>query len=145
MQMRLPALRERLDDIIPLARHFLLRECHRRSKGAMFLASSAERALRAYAWPGNIRELEHAIERAVLLAERDEVDVAGLNLSKFEEGPQWLDGMTLPDAEELLIRNAMDRHDHNLQRSADALGISRQSLYRRLEKQRVRSGFEPVD
>jgi DNA-binding NtrC family response regulator len=145
MQMRLPSLRERADDIIPLSRHFLLRECHRRGKAAMFLAPSAERALRAYAWPGNIRELEHAIERAVLLAERDEVDVAGLNLSQAGDTPQLLDRLTLPDAEDLLIRNAMDRNDHNLQRSADDLGISRQSLYRRLEKQRVRSGFEPVD
>jgi DNA-binding NtrC family response regulator len=145
MQIRMPSLRERVDDIIPLARHFLLRECRRRSRGTMFLAPSAERAMRGYEWPGNIRELEHAIERAVLLAERDEVDVDGLNLCTAGEPPLLLDRLTLPEAEEMLIRNALDRNDHNLQRAADALGISRQSLYRRLDKQRVRSALEPVD
>jgi transcriptional regulator with PAS, ATPase and Fis domain len=56
-----------------------------------------------------------------------------------------LDSLTLPEAEEMLIRNALDRNDHNHQRAADALGITRQSLYRRLDKHRVRSAFEPVD
>lgn len=145
MQMRVPALRERVEDIIPLARHFLLRECRRRGKGAMFIAPSAERAMRAYAWPGNVRELEHAIERAVLLAEHDEVDIAALNLCKADEAPLLLDRLTLPEAEDMLIRSAMGRYDNNLQRAADALGISRQSLYRRLEKLRSRVGLEPVE
>ncbi|PTR35474.1 DNA-binding NtrC family response regulator [Luteibacter sp. OK325] len=145
MQIRLPALRERAEDIVPLARHFMLRECRRRGRGSMFLASSAERAMRAYEWPGNVRELEHAVERAVLLAERDEIDVDGLNLCRAADAPLLLDRLTLPEAEEMLIRNALDRNDHNLQRAADALGISRQSLYRRLDKHRVRYGFEPVE
>jgi DNA-binding NtrC family response regulator len=145
MQMRLPSLRERVEDIIPLARHFLLRECRRRNRDSMFMAPSAERVLRAYDWPGNIRELEHAVERAVLLADRDEIDVEGLSLCKGTESPLLLDRLTLPEAEDMLIRQALDRNDHNLQRAADALGISRQSLYRRLDKRRLRSGFEPVD
>lgn len=145
MQMRLPALRERVEDIVPLARHFLLRECRRRGRSAMFLSPSTERAMRAYEWPGNIRELEHAIERAVLLADRDEIDVEGMNLCLSTETPLVLDRLTLPEAEEMLIRHALDRNDHNLQRAADALGISRQSLYRRLDKHRARSSFEAVD
>jgi DNA-binding NtrC family response regulator len=145
MQMRLPSLRDRAEDIVPLARHFMLRECRRRGRGSMFLAPSAERAIRAYEWPGNIRELKHAIERAVLLAERDEIDVDGLNLCKATESPLLLDRLTLPEAEEMLIRNALERNDHNLQRAADALGISRQSLYRRLDKHRVRYGFDAVE
>lgn len=145
MQIRLPSLRERVEDIVPLARHFLLRECRRRGRGTMFLSPSTERAMRAYEWPGNIRELEHAIERAVLLAERDEIDVEGLNLCLSRESPLLLDRLTLPEAEEMLIRHALDRSDHNLQRAADALGISRQSLYRRLDKHRARSSFEVVD
>jgi len=145
MQIRLPSLSERVEDIVPLARHFLLRECRRRGRGSMFLAPSTERAMRAYEWPGNIRELEHAIERAVLLAERDEVDVEGLNLCLSTESPLLLDRLTLPEAEEMLIRHALDRNDHNLQRAADALGISRQSLYRRMDKHRTRTGFETVD
>jgi DNA-binding NtrC family response regulator len=145
MQIRLPSLRERVEDIVPLARHFLLRECRRRGRGTMFLSPSTERAMRAYEWPGNIRELEHAIERAVLLAERDEIDVEGLNLCLSRESPLLLDRLTLPEAEEMLIRHALDRSDHNLQRAADALGISRQSLHRRLDKHRARSSFEVVD
>ena len=145
MQIRLPSLRERVEDIVPLARHFMLRECRRRGRGSMFLAPSAERAMRAYEWPGNLRELEHAIERATLLAERDEIDVEGLNLCRPTEAPLLLDRLTLPEAEEMLIRNALDRNDHNLQRAADALGISRQALYRRLDKHRARYGFEPVE
>lgn len=145
MQIRLPALRERVEDIIPLARHFLLRECRRRGRDVMFLSSFAERAMRTYEWPGNVRELEHTIERAVLLADRDEIDVDGLNLCISSQPPLLLDRLTLPEAEEMLIRHALDRNDHNLQRAADALGISRQSLYRRLDKHRARSGFEPVE
>ncbi|HVI56717.1 MAG TPA: sigma-54 dependent transcriptional regulator [Luteibacter sp.] len=145
MQIRLPALRERVDDIVPLARHIMLRECSRRGRGGMFLTAAAERAMRASDWPGNIRELEHAVECAVLLAERDEIDVDCLNISRTAEAPLLLDRLTLPEAEEMLIRNALERNDHNLQRAADALGISRQSLYRRLDKHRVRYGFEPVE
>jgi DNA-binding NtrC family response regulator len=145
MQMRLPALRDRPDDIVPLARHFILRECCRRGRGSMFLAPSAERAMRTYGWPGNIRELQHAVERAVLLADRDEIDVEGLNLCRTIASPLLLDRMTLPEAEEVIIRNALERNDHNLQRASDALGISRQSLYRRLDKHRSRFGFEPVE
>jgi DNA-binding NtrC family response regulator len=145
MQVRLPALRERMEDIVPLARHFLLRECQRRQRGGMILSSSAERALRAYPWPGNVRELEHAIERAVLLSHSEYIDAESLFLSGSASAPLVLDHMTLPEAEEMLIRQALERHDNNLQRAADALGISRQALYRRIEKYRAKGGFEQVD
>jgi DNA-binding NtrC family response regulator len=145
MQVRLPALRDRAEDIVPLARHFLLRECVRLGRGALFLAPSAERVLRAYDWPGNIRELEHAIARAVLLADRDEVAAADLGVGRPSDSPLVLDSLTLPEAEEMLIRHAMDRSDQNHQRAAEMLGISRQSLYRRLGKHRARGGVEPVE
>lgn len=144
MQVRLPPLRERQEDIVPLARHFVLRECRRRGRGAMLFTPSAERALRAYAWPGNVRELEHTIERAVLLTARDDIDADALSLQRRADAPVVLDSLTLPEAEELLIRQAVERHEHNLQRAADALGISRQALYRRLEKRRTRNGLEPI-
>ncbi|SFW70363.1 sigma-54-dependent transcriptional regulator [Luteibacter sp. UNCMF366Tsu5.1] len=144
MQVRLPPLRERPEDIVPLARHFLLRECKRMARGAMTLAPSAERALRSYDWPGNVRELEHAIERAILLAGHDQIDAESLSLHRRTDLAVVLDSLTLPEAEELLIRHALERNDHNLQRAADALGISRQALYRRLEKHRARAGFEHI-
>ena len=145
MQVRLPALRERTEDIVPLARHFLLHECKRRGRGAMTLSPSAERALRGYDWPGNVRELEHAIERSVLLAARDEIDADVLALDRPVSTPLLLDTLTLPEAEDLLIRQALERHGHNQQRAAEDLGISRQALYRRLEKQRARHGCEASD
>ncbi|SEM51399.1 DNA-binding transcriptional response regulator, NtrC family, contains REC, AAA-type ATPase, and a Fis-type DNA-binding domains [Luteibacter sp. UNCMF331Sha3.1] len=142
VQVRLPALRERVEDIVPLARHFLVHECKRRGRNAMTLAPSAERALRGYDWPGNVRELEHAIERSVLLATRDTIDADVLALDRPAAPPLLLDTLTLPDAEDLLIRQALERHGRNLQRAADDLGISRQALYRRLEKQRARHECE---
>jgi len=144
MQVRLPPLRERKEDIVPLARHFILRECRRRGRGAMLLTPSAERALRDYAWPGNVRELEHTIERAVLLTPRDNIDADDLSLQRRADEPVVLDRLTLPEAEELLIKQALERHGHNLQRAADSLGISRQALYRRLEKWRARAGLAPI-
>lgn len=145
MQVRLPPLRERQEDIVPLARHFLLHECKRRGRNTMTFAPSAERALRTYEWPGNVRELEHAIERAVLLATRSDIDAEALALHRARQAPLLLDTLTLPEAEELLIRQALDRHGRNLQRAADDLGISRQALYRRLEKHRTKTGFESVE
>ncbi|HEY4091790.1 MAG TPA: sigma-54 dependent transcriptional regulator [Luteibacter sp.] len=144
IQVRLPALRERAEDIIPLARHFLLRECLRLGREAARLAPSAERAMRSYPWPGNIRELEHVVERAVLITSGGEIDIDALALRPREEAPLVLDFLTLPEAEDLLITQALERHDNNLQRAADALGISRQSLYRRLGKRRPKDPAEPV-
>lgn len=146
MQIKLPPLRERVEDVVPLARHFLLRECRRLGRCAMIFTPSAERLMRGYHWPGNVRELEHSIERAVLLASHDEIDASGLALcSNQDDSPLLLDRLTLPEAEEMLIRNALERNDHNLQRAADALGISRQALYRRIEKMKSKGHFEHVE
>jgi DNA-binding NtrC family response regulator len=89
-----------------------------------------------------VRELEHAVERAVLLSAQKEIDAVDLALSREADLPLVLDRLTLPDAEAMLVRNAMERYDNNLQRAAEALGISRQALYRRLEKQRSKNHFE---
>jgi DNA-binding NtrC family response regulator len=145
MQVRLPALRDRQEDIVPLARHFLLRECRRLGRDAARFSPSAERAMRAYTWPGNIRELEHAVERAVLSTKEAELDADALALQRQDDAPLLLDRITLPEAEQLLIQQALERNENNLQRAADALGISRQSLYRRLDKRRLKDPFEPVD
>ena len=142
-QLQIPALRDRIDDIVPLARYFLLRECKARGRGAMTFTASAERALRAYPWPGNVRELEHIIERVVLLAVRDDVYAEALCLDTPLGAPALPERLTLPEAEEMLIRGALERYGNNLQRAADALGISRQSLYRRIDKHRARGTFEP--
>jgi len=138
LEVRLPPLRERGEDILPLARAFLARSAARYGRDGLQLAASAERALVAWRWPGNVRELQHLMERAALLAEHDQVSAAALAFGTAPEPAQDLDGMTLEQAEAWLVKRALERHDGNLQHAADALGITRQSLYRRLEKHDLR-------
>ncbi len=138
LEVRLPPLRERREDILPMARVFLARSAARYGRDGLALAPSAERALVAWGWPGNVRELQHLMERAALLAEHDQVSAAALAFGPPTEAGPDLDGMTLEQAEAMLVKRALERHDGNLQHAADALGITRQSLYRRLEKHELR-------
>ncbi|KGI77102.1 sigma-54-dependent transcriptional regulator [Oleiagrimonas soli] len=142
LEVRLPPLRERRDDILPLARAFLARSVARHGREPLHLAASAERALLAWRWPGNVRELQHLMERAALLAEHDQVSAAALAFgtpTEVESGVGTdFEGMTLDQVEAVLVRRALDRHDGNLQQAADALGITRQTLYRRMEKHGLR-------
>jgi DNA-binding NtrC family response regulator len=86
-------------------------------------------------WPGNVRELEHAVERAVLLASEDApIGPTDLLLRPVAEGSGRLEDMTLDEVERYLIRRALDRHEGNVSRAADALGLSRSALYRRLQQ-----------
>ncbi|HEX6913057.1 MAG TPA: helix-turn-helix domain-containing protein, partial [Longimicrobium sp.] len=99
--------------------------------------SDAMRALLDYAWPGNVRELAHTVERAVLLAGGDRVMAVDLNLrpvAAARGGGAGLEDMPLEDVERHLIRKALDRHGGNVSQAAEALGLSRSALYRRLEK-----------
>ncbi|MEI7035782.1 sigma-54 dependent transcriptional regulator [Fulvimonas yonginensis] len=145
LELRLPPLRERAEDILPLARAFLARSAQRYGRHGLRLAPSAERALLDWRWPGNVRELQHLMERAALLADRDQVEAAALNFGASAQPTQDLDGMTLEQAEAWLVARAMERHAGNLQHAADALGITRQSLYRRLEKHELRPAGTHVD
>jgi DNA-binding NtrC family response regulator len=141
LEIRLPPLRERSADILPLARSFLERSAARYGRAGLRLAPSAERALLAWRWPGNVRELGHLMERAALLAEHDLISDSAL---AFGPGPTTvgsgseLDHMTIDQAEALLVRRSLERHDGNLQHAADALGLTRQTLYRRMEKHGLR-------
>ncbi|HVV97208.1 MAG TPA: sigma-54 dependent transcriptional regulator [Rhodanobacteraceae bacterium] len=141
VELRLPPLRERDEDIALLAESFLAHFAHRYQRDALRFAPSALHALRGYAWPGNVRELSHLIERAVLMLDGDVVDEAALNLKP--EATHALSGaaalaatgsMTVDEAEEQLVRQALERTGGNIQRAATLLGLSRPSLYRRMEK-----------
>lgn len=133
-QFRVPPLRERREDIVPLARHYLAAACRRYGRPLPRFAASAERALLAYPWPGNVRELSHVMERAALLAGGAQLAAEDLRLQTAPALEDALVGMTLEQAEHWLLRKALRDHPGNLQRSADQLGITRQSLYRRMEK-----------
>jgi DNA-binding NtrC family response regulator len=135
VELRLPALRDRREDIPLLANHFLRRQSAQYRKTVEGFSPDAMQALLAYEWPGNIRELEHTVERAVLLAQGDRVEPADLNLrpSHTEESPA-IDDMALEDVERLLIQKALKRYGGNVSQAAEALGLSRSALYRRLQR-----------
>jgi len=131
VEIRLPALRERREDIVPLASAFLERQSRKYRREGIRFSDEALRALIDYPWPGNVRELEHAVERATLLARGEEITGADLALraaptSHFEE-------MSLEEAERYLIQRALGKCDGNVSEAAKLLGVSRSALYRRLE------------
>jgi DNA-binding NtrC family response regulator len=141
VEIRLPPLRERRDDIAPLALHFLDRKAAHYQQKLEGITPDAMRALLDYPWPGNVRELEHTIERAVLLATGTQVTAAALNLGRPQGAAEGvasteagLESMELEEAERYLIRKALERHDGNVSHAAASLGLSRSALYRRLQR-----------
>ena len=134
IEIQLPPLRERREDIPVLAAHFLREHATRYRKPVTRFHPDAMRALLAYTWPGNVRELSHAIERAALLAEGDTVRVADLNLRPLGEGAGRLEDLSLEEVERVLIQKALARFDGNVSAAAKALGLSRSALYRRLQR-----------
>jgi DNA-binding NtrC family response regulator len=136
IEIHLPPLRDRREDIPRLAECFLSTHAHRYRKSITGFDPSALRALLDHRWPGNVRELDHAVERAVLMAQGTVVHTVDLGLRAPVGVGEHLDEMSLEDVEALLIRKAMDRHG-NVTLAARALGLSRSALYRRLERYKV--------
>ena len=141
IELRLPPLRDRREDIPLLAAHFLRQHAERYRKRLAGFDEGAVKALLAHPWPGNVRELDHAVERAVLMAQGETIRAADLGLRAGREGPPRLEEMSLEDVEALLIKKALARFNGNVSHAANALGLSRSALYRRLQTVRaVRSG-----
>ena len=134
IELRLPPLRDRREDIPVLAGHFLRQHAEHYRKALTGFDEGAIKALLAHAWPGNVRELDHAVERAVLMAQGDEVRAVDLGLRSGREGPPRLEEMSLEDVEALLIKKALARFSGNVSHAANALGLSRSALYRRLQR-----------
>jgi DNA-binding NtrC family response regulator len=133
IEIHLPPLRERPEDIGALAQHFLRRYTARYRKPLVGFETEALKALEAHPWPGNVRELDHTIERAALLASGTDVYSTDLGLRPAGPAPD-LDDMPLDEVERVLIRKALDRHGGNVSHAAKALGLSRSALYRRLQQ-----------
>lgn len=134
VEIRVPPLRDRKDDIPLLAMHFLRRHVVRYRKHITGFDPTAMQALLNDPWPGNVRELDHTVERAVLMAEGEVVSPSNLALGpKFESVPRFTE-MTLEEAECLLIKKAMSRLGGDVSKVAKTLGLSRSALYRRLER-----------
>jgi DNA-binding NtrC family response regulator len=134
VEIHLPALRERPEDIPRLAAHFLAESTERYGKRLGGLDADALRSLIGYSWPGNVRELAHVMERAVLMATGDQVRADDLGLRSRVDGSVRLEEMTLDEVERYVIRGALARSQGNVSRAADALGLSRSALYRRLQQ-----------
>jgi DNA-binding NtrC family response regulator len=133
VEILLPPLRERLEDIPALAQLFLSRLVEKGATQARRFSADALEALVRHPWRGNVRELEHAVERAVLLAGSEEIGQDDLFLMTASQGPALLERMTLDDAERHLIQRALARCAGNVSEAARELGVSRSALYRRLQ------------
>jgi DNA-binding NtrC family response regulator len=137
VEIRLPPLRERREDILPLAMHFLSQQAARYGRSIEGFSPAAEEALLRHPWPGNVREMQHAVERSVLMARGSRIDPSDLGLRRREGGASPIDELTLEEAERVLIEKALERHQGNVSRAADALGLSRSALYRRLQRHEI--------
>jgi len=134
VEIRIPPLRERREDVPLLAAHFLRRYAQRYQKTTQSFAPDAMAALLGHPWPGNVRELDHAIERAVLLAEGDLIRARDLALGAPSDGAAALEQMSLEEVERVLVQKALTRTGGNVSEAAKALGLSRSALYRRLKR-----------
>ena len=134
VEIRLPPLRERREDIAALAAHYLGIYAQKYRKELRGFTAAAMSAMLAHPWPGNVRELDHVVERAVLLAPGEQIDRPDLALSAEAHGDAAIEQMTLDEAERFLIQRALDRHGGNVSEAARALGVSRSALYRRLQR-----------
>jgi len=133
IEFKLPTLAQRSDDIISLAEFFIAKYGEKYQRENCILTTTAKTELLAYHWPGNIRELSHLIERAVLLCKDERIDISDLHLSNKRSNTE-LTLMPLADAEIKLIKLALEKTQNNVPQSASLLGLTKSSMYRRLEK-----------
>ena len=130
----IPPLRERPEDIVPLTEIFLSKYTKIYGKTAMCLSLDAKEKLKAQPWFGNIRELEHTIEKAVIIAERSVLDGNDFDFPRAKKKPVTKEATTLEEMEYNMIKNAMDKYSGNLSLVASQLGISRQTLYNKIKR-----------
>jgi DNA-binding NtrC family response regulator len=139
VEIELPPLRERGDDVLLLARHFLREYAEKYSTDTEGFGEEARSALRRYHWPGNVRELKHTVERAVILSDDacigpDDLRFSAPSPDSASNDEDPLDTLNLNDLEQAAVRQALSKHGGNVSKAADELGISRRALYRRIEK-----------
>ena len=138
IEIELPPLRERKEDIDLLAQHFLIIYTRKYNKNIHMISEAARKKMANYSWPGNVRELQHAIERAVIMSNGHILNPEDFFFSpakpeKDRSGIQ-LDDFHLEEVEKILIRKVLQKYNGNITQAANELGLTRSSLYRRLEK-----------
>src|SRR6516225_9206929 len=140
IEIALPPLRDRREDIPLLALHFLRRHAQRYRKHLNGFDPGAMQSLLHHPWPGNVRELDHVVERALLMAQQDVVKAGDLGLRSGREASPRLEEMSLEEVEGYLIQKTLARFEGNVSQAANALGLSRSALYRRLERYKLVGG-----
>ncbi|MGI9088033.1 MAG: sigma-54-dependent transcriptional regulator [Chthoniobacterales bacterium] len=133
IEISLPPLRDRREDIMPLANNFLRQHGARYRKELSGFEESARDLLMKHPFPGNVRELDHVIERAVLMTHGPQIKANDLGLTSGREDAASIEDMSLEEVEAYLIKKALGRFDGNARRAAEALGLSRSAFYRRLQ------------
>lgn len=136
VELILPPLYQRTDDILPLANHFLQTFSTKYHKSISRITDKAGKTLLDYHWPGNVRELQHVMERAIIMADGHEITESDLQLSpqKFGSSTPATANMDLEEMERMMVQKAIDNHKGNITRAASELGLTRAALYRRIEK-----------
>jgi DNA-binding NtrC family response regulator len=133
IEIVLPPLRDRREDIMPLTNHFLRQHAQRYRKQIGSFDETARERLLQHSFPGNVRELDHVIERAVLMTRGPQIKAADLGLTSGRDDSRSLEDMSLEEVEASLIKKALARNDGNARKAAEALGLSRSAFYRRLQ------------
>jgi len=133
IEVALPPLRERREDIAPLAAHFLRQHAERYRKKLTGFEPPAHEALTRHQFPGNVRELDHIIERAVLMSQGTQIKANDLGLTTVSDGSPRLEEMSLEEVEAFLIKKSLARHGGSARKAAESLGLSRSAFYRRLQ------------
>ncbi len=134
IELNLPPLRDRKEDIMLLASHFLKKVNKKYRKQISCFSQEAIKALQNYNWPGNIREIEHIVERAVIITESNNIEIIDLHFSTQKSIKAVTENLNLEETEKILIQQALHKHQGNISRAAKDLGLTRAALYRRLEK-----------
>jgi len=146
IEIEIPSLRDRVEDIIPLAESFLTEVANKYSTPVLSISEEAKQALKTYEWPGNVRELNHVVERAQILCQSSQINVEllGLKLSNAQSESLAIDTPTnSPDLREIeeieqeIIQSRLEHFDGNASKAAESLGLSRSAFYRRLDKNRT--------
>jgi len=132
MEIVLPSLKDRKEDVVPLAKFLLEKTVEKYERNQITFDGEALSQIEKHAWNGNIREMENRIERAVILCENNVITVSDLDLDIIEISQN--DDLQLSDIEKSMIEKVLQKHNFNISKSADELGLSRASLYRRMEK-----------
>lgn len=136
IEIQLPSLRERLEDIPLLAEHFLRQFADKYNKPIRSLSNALIKRMQKYTWPGNIRELQHAMERAVIMSRNQVLDIDDFfnDSQRDKETHLNMEAFNIEEMERILIRKAIQKYNGNITKAANELGLTRSSLYRRMEK-----------